>query len=505
MIMKSIIKKQILQFVTLSVLLSFYSCINNKKETKEIKEKISSLTKTTTKRPNILVVLCDDLGYSDVGFNGAKDIKTPGLDKLAKNGTIFTDAYVAHPFCGPSRTSIMTGRYAHKIGGQFNLPRAHENAGLGITTKEEFISKTLQKSGYYTGAIGKWHLGTVQKYHPNNRGFDDFYGFLGGGHNYFPKQFKAEYEKQKANGNTKIRDYITPLQFNGKEVDENEYITDALSREAINFINKANQKNDPFFLYVSYNAPHTPLEAKEEDLKLYSHIKDKKRQIYAGMVHAVDRGVTNIVETLKKNHQLENTLIVFFSDNGGKLSKGATNYPLAEGKGSTNEGGYRVPMFFHWPNVVPSGKKFEHPISALDLYPTFTHLANAKLPDNKILDGKNIWNDFLHGKNSYENENIYALRHRIEFKNHTDVGVRKNQWKALKTNNNNWTLYDIQNDPGEKNDLSKVHPKILDNLVKDAKNWSSTNQQPLWFHNERTAEQWEKNKMPHFDQTFKTN
>ncbi|WP_299627809.1 sulfatase-like hydrolase/transferase [uncultured Tenacibaculum sp.] len=502
---KSFTNTRILKTTMIAVLLCVASCTKNKKKAKENTEQLSISEKPTKNRPNILVVLCDDLGYADVGFNGAKDIKTPALDKLAANGTIFTSAYVAHPFCGPSRTSIMTGRYAHKIGGQFNLPRAHENAGLGVTTQEEFISKTLQKSGYYTGAVGKWHLGTVQKYHPNSRGFDDFYGFLGGGHNYFPEQFKAEYEKQKANGNTQIRDYITPLQFNGKEVDENEYITDALSREAINFINRAHKKEDPFFLYVSYNAPHTPLEAKEEDLALYTHIKDKKRRTYAGMVHAVDRGVTNIVEALRKNKQLDNTLIVFFSDNGGKLSKGATNFPLKEGKGSTNEGGYRVPMFFHWPNVVPSGQKFEHPISALDLYPTFTFLAKAELPTNKILDGKNIWNDFLNGKNAYENENIYALRHRIEFENHTDVGVRKNQWKALRTHNKNWTLYNINNDPGEQNDLSSKHPKILQNLVKEAEAWSTTNKKPLWFHNERTATQWKKNKMPHFNQTFKIN
>ncbi|WP_075344069.1 sulfatase-like hydrolase/transferase [Tenacibaculum agarivorans] len=460
-------------------------------------------TETQKSVPNILLILCDDLGYSDVGFNGAKDIKTPALDNLAENGTILTSAYVAHPFCGPSRTSIMTGRYAHKIGGQFNLPRAHQNAGLGVTTKEQYISKTLQKAGYYTGAVGKWHLGTVQKYHPNNRGFDDFYGFLGGGHNYFPKQFKAEYEKQKANGNTEIRDYITPLEFNGKEVDENEYITDALSREAVNFIDRANQKEKPFFLYLSYNAPHTPLEAKEEDVKHYQHIKDKKRRIYAGMVHAVDRGIANVVETLRKNKQLDNTLIVFFSDNGGKLSKGATNFPLTAGKGSTHEGGYRVPMFFHWPNVVPSGVKFQHPVSALDLYPTLTSLGKAELPTGKILDGKDIWADFLAGKNPYQDKNIYALRHRIEFDNYTDVGVRKNNWKALKVKNNNWTLYDLDNDPGEENNLSKSHPELLENLVEETKKWSETNQQPLWFHNERTYLQWEKNNMPHFEQTFK--
>lgn len=494
--------------IVVIIIVIFTSCSPSKKKELTAKTEVSStenLSKSEISKPNILLVLCDDLGYSDVGFNGSKDIKTPVLDKLADNGTVLTSAYVAHPFCGPSRTSLMTGRYAHKIGGQFNLPRAHQNAGLGVSVKEKYISKVLQKAGYYTGAVGKWHLGTVQKYHPNNRGFDDFYGFLGGGHNYFPEQFKAVYQKQKKAGNKEIRDYITPLQFNGKEVDEKEYITDGLSREAVNFVNRAAKKENPFFLYLSYNAPHTPLEAKEEDLKHYKHIKDKKRRTYAGMVHAVDRGVGNVVEALKKNNQLENTLIIFFSDNGGKLSKGATNFPLKAGKGSTCEGGYRVPMFFHWPNIVPSGKKYAHPISALDFYPTLAALGNAELPKNKMLDGKNIWKDFLAGENVRENENIYVLRHRVGNESYSDVGVRKNEWKALKVENKKWALYNLNTDPGEKKDLSSNHPKVLEDLVKGAQEWSNSNQQPLWFHNDETAKQWSDNKMPHFEKTFKIN
>lgn len=496
------IYKYLTKFIIIIILTLFGSCTVSKKKS-EATLKSSQSKSERNMAPNILMILCDDLGYSDVGFNGAKDIKTPALDNLAKNGTVLTSAYVAHPFCGPSRTSIMTGRYAHKIGGQFNLPRAHENAGLGVPIEEQYISKTLQEAGYYTGAVGKWHLGTVQKYHPNNRGFDDFYGFLGGGHDYFPSKFKPTYERQKAKGNKEIRDYITPLQFNGKEVDEKEYITDALSREAINFIDRATQKENPFFLYLSYNAPHTPLEAKEEDLKHYQHIKDKDRRTYAGMVHAVDRGVANVVQALKKNNQLENTLIIFFSDNGGKLSKGATNYPLKSGKGSTCEGGYRVPMLFHWPNVVPSGNKYNHPISALDFYPTLAFLGDAKLPRNKVLDGKNVWSDFLTKKNPRENENIYALRHRVGESSYSDVGVRKNGWKALKIKNGTWALYDLNVDPGEKNNLSEKHPEILKGLIEDAKKWSESNQKPLWFHNDETEGNWNKNKMPHFDETFK--
>ena len=151
-------------------------------------------------RPNILVILTDDMGYADVGFNGGKDIKTPSLDALANQGTVFTSAYNVHPFCGPSRAGIMTGRYPHKFGSQFNLPTSNRSGGIGIPKNETYISSVLQNAGYFTGAIGKWHLGEEEDFHPNNRGFDEFYGFLNGGHHYFPKQFKARYQKQKAQG-----------------------------------------------------------------------------------------------------------------------------------------------------------------------------------------------------------------------------------------------------------------------------------------------------------------
>ncbi len=477
-------------------------CCNSTKKTSNENNLSSLETQNKLPKPNILMILCDDLGYSDVGFNGSKDIPTPNLDMLANNGTILTDAYVAHPFCGPSRASLMTGRYAHKIGAQFNLPpNSGETIKKGIDANETFISKVLQDEGYYTGLIGKWHLGANKGYHPNERGFDDFYGFLGGGHNYHPEQFKAAYKKQKENGRDIIWDYLHPLEHNGVEVDETEYVTDGLSREAVRFIGEAADKKDnPFFLYLSYNAPHTPLEAKEEDLKLFEHIKDKKRKTYAAMVYAVDRGVKKVVDELKATGQFDNTLIIFFSDNGGKTKAGATNYPLEEGKGSTYEGGFRVPMFFHWPNVVPSGRKYHYPVSALDFYPTFTNLAGTKIPESKQLDGKDIWGDFLSNKNARPRECVFAMRHRNGF---TDVAVRKDDWKALKVYQQNWKLFNIKEDIKESNDLSSKNPEILKSLVSEAENWSKTNIQPLWWHDEKTGDDWKADGMPHFDKTFK--
>ena len=455
----------------------------------------------TPKKPNILVILCDDLGYSDLGFNGSKDIPTPAIDELAFGGTIMTSAYVAHPFCGPSRASLMTGLYAHKIGAQFNLPpNSGETIKKGISLEETFISKVLDDAGYYTGIMGKWHLGSNPEFHPNVRGFDDFYGFLGGGHNYFPEQYRAAYKRQKENGQKIIWDYLHPLEHNGKQVKETEYLTDAFSREAVRFINDSGKTDDPFFLYLSYNAPHTPLQAKEEDLKLFSHIKNKKRRTYAAMVYAVDRGVKRVTKALKESGQYENTLIVFFSDNGGKVKAGANNFPLKDGKGSTFEGGYRVPMFFHWPNVVPSGQKFNYNVSALDFYPTFARLAGANIPESKQLDGKNIWDKFLQNQDSRKDENIYVLRHRNGF---SDVGVRKNQWKAVKAYNQKWKLFNVDNDMAENNNLRSQHPEILKTLVEEAQVWSQSHIQPNWWHDVKTGIQWKKDNMPRFNETFK--
>lgn len=456
---------------------------------------------TAMERPNILLIMCDDLGYSDVGFNGAIDIPTPALDELANNGTICTSGYVAHPFCGPSRAGLMTGLYPHTFGSQFNLPANSETIGKGISLEKTFMSKILQDAGYYTGIVGKWHLGAVPQFHPNKRGFDDFYGFLGGGHKYFPEEYRVEYEKQQKAGQEVIWDYLKPLEHNGEEMRESEYLTDAFSREATRFVTDASKKENPFFLYLAYNAPHSPLEAKKEDLQKFTNIKDDKRRNYAAMVYAVDRGIGEIVRTLKATDQYENTLIVFLSDNGGKLSLGATNTPLTGGKGDTNEGGYRVPMFFHWPGKIASGKRLDYPISALDFYPTFTALAGASIPSEKQLDGKNIWADLTAGKNPRTGEMIYALRHR---EGYSDVGVRQDQWKALKTNQNAWKLYNLQEDLGEHNDLSATHPEQLNNMVKGAEKWSRSHTEPLWFDPQELQKDWEEQKMASFGQTFKT-
>ncbi|NNE01397.1 MAG: sulfatase-like hydrolase/transferase [Pirellulaceae bacterium] len=464
----------------------------------------SDLAAVTAERPNIVLILCDDLGYADVGFNGSTDITTPSLDQLAKNGTIFSSAYVAHPFCGPSRMGLMTGRYPHSFGSPFNLP----NSGLGIEQynakgideNEPLISTVLQDAGYFTGAVGKWHMGIQPQFHPNRRGFDDFYGFLGGGHMYFPEKFAPIYQRQSKNGVEHINEYVLPLEHNGVDVEETEYITDGLSREAARFAKAAAQEDKPFFLYLAFNAPHTPLEAKAEDLAKFADIQDEKRRTYAAMVYAVDRGVGQLVDTLKSTGELENTLIVFLSDNGGKIGAGANNAPLTQGKGSICEGGFRVPMFFHWPASVPAGVRYDHPVSALDFYPTFARLAGATIASGKQIDGKDIWDAFLADRSPRQGETIFALRHWNGFHN---VGIRKDQWKASKRGPNSpWNLFNLDDDISESNDLSGKHPEIVSEMVDEGRKWSQSHTQPRWFDNEKSEAAWKMDGMPKYQSTF---
>lgn len=452
-------------------------------------------------RPNIVMILCDDLGYADVGFNGCTDIRTPAIDALAKNGMTFSSAYVTHPFCGPSRAALMTGRYPHKFGSQFNLPERGKAIGSeqGIPVDETFVSRVLQNAGYFTGLIGKWHLGKTADFHPNNRGFDEFYGFLGGGHKYHPNEYAAEYSRQRNAGNKNIWSYLAPLEHNGEIVTESEYLTDELSDAGIRFVRQASKRDQPFFLFLSYNAPHTPLEARKEDLGKYPEISDPKRKTYAAMVHAVDRGVGELVNELKTIGELDDTLIVFFSDNGGRLDQGASNAPLRGAKGDTTEGGYRVPMLFHWPGKIQPGTTFSYPVSALDIYPTFAGLAQASIPTGKQLDGKNIWSDIVANRNPRAGEMIFALRHRSPY---NDIGARRDNWKIHRRGRQAWRLYAINNDISEENDLARIHPDVVSTMVKDIQDWATTHSEPRWFDSPPRANKWKMHGMPNFENTL---
>lgn len=464
------------------------------------------------KRPNILLVLLDDLGYADLGYmpHSEPDIYTPSIDALAQQGTRFSQAYVSHAYCGPSRAGIMTGRYQHEFGSQFNLA---DYSVHGVPTSETFFSTVLKSADYSTGLVGKWHLGEEPEYRPNVRGFDYFYGMLGGGHVYHTKDFVRVKDYDPAAKSVWL--YKAPLMENDRYAseegyDNNLYITDMLTDVAVDYIERESAKPNPFFLFMSYNAPHTPEEAKEEDIAALKQIlgdkaaQDQKRLTYTAMVYAVDRGMKRIVEKLKQTGVYEDTLIVFLSDNGGRINNAsARNTPLKMGKTSVYEGGVRVPMFWHWPNGNLPKTTYDHPVSALDFYPTFTALAQGKIPQNKQLDGKNILSAVRANENARVNEALYFMMHLPTTDgglNQTAIVLNDNKW--FTDGKGDWQFYDLANDISEQHGQPFGPDKQA--MLSELEQWACGHIRPQWFDSSRYGFEaaWDKNNMPNFPKTF---
>ena len=287
---------------------------------------VPTLVSAKDQRPNIVVILADDLGYNDVGFTGKTEIQTPNLDDLANNGVVFTNGYVTHPYCGPSRAGLLTGRAQARFGMENNVSYMPDDPHMGLPLTEVTFPTRLQQAGYKTAMFGKWHLGGAPKYQPNNRGFDYFYGFLDGGHNYMPGEVEVGGDG-----------YSLPIMRNTGVAEFTEYLTTALSNDAVNYI--ADSNDTPFLMYLAYNAPHAPLQAPQHFIKKYEHIKDKERRIYAAMIDAMDEGIGRVINALKQQEKLDNTLIFFLSDNGGVYPESwlptfdwADNSPFRRGK-----------------------------------------------------------------------------------------------------------------------------------------------------------------------------
>ncbi len=345
-----------------------------------------TLSATANTKPNVIVIMADDMGYADTGFTGAKDILTPNLDALAKEGVVFTHGYSNHAFSGPSRAALMTGRYQHRFGFETNPAYDPANPYLGLPLDETLFPKRMKDVGYTTGVIGKWHLGASHNHHPLNRGFDYFYGFLGGGHDYMRIDVTKDVDEA----------YLQPLHRNKKSADFEGYLTTALSRDAVNFVNT--NKDKPFMLYLAFNAPHQPLQAPKEDIERYAHIEDRKRRTYAAMVDVMDRGIGEVIESLKKNGLYENTIIFFLSDNGGPQpsksspngGNASSNAPFTGGKGSLYEGGIHVPFIASWPAGMKGGVRYEYPVNSLDIGRTAVELAGGDPNSGKGMEGVNL-------------------------------------------------------------------------------------------------------------------
>lgn len=344
-------------------------------------------------RPNIIVIVTDDQGYRDVGFNGSPDIPTPNIDRIAHEGVRFSRGYVAYPVCAPSRAGLMTGRFPARFGFDRNPNGDPEDDRGGVPRSEELMSEVLKRSGYTSKAIGKWHLGTHPSLRPRARGFDEFYGFVEGGHGYFPGQAKMEDIKDSK----RIYDwYYTKLIDNGQHVEFKKYLTEELSDHAVDFVDRMTKQDKPFFLYLAYNAPHAPLQATEKYLSRFPQVKDPKRRAYMAMISAVDDGVGELLNELDKLGIAQDTVIYFLSDNGGVVNHDtgeqpvADNAPLRGGKSQLFEGGIRVPFAMRWPRRIQGGMQYDRPVSSLDIFGTLAQELHMSISPKHPLDGVDL-------------------------------------------------------------------------------------------------------------------
>ncbi len=434
-------------------------------------------------RPNILVVLADDMGYGDLGCMGSEKLITPHLDALASAGVNCRQGYVASSVCSPSRAGLLTGRDPRRFGYEENLNSSAANYAtrpelLGLPPGEHTLGDHLRAAGYATALIGKWHQGMGEGFHPNARGFDHFCGMLGGSHTYFPKPGKHQLER------------------NGKPLVQwsNPYLTDFFTDEGLNWMAQQHKTDPsrPWFLFMSYNAPHGPLEATEQDLAEFKHIVDPKRRTYAAMMLALDRGVGRLRAELKETGQLDKTLIVFFSDNGGATGNASWNGALSGSKGCLKEGGVRVPMIWSWPAVLPQGERHDAPISSLDLLPSFLAAAESEplpLSDPKSHEDKNNRRRAVKQFGAYDGINVLPQLcgqatpkpRTLFWRLQGQAAVLDGDDKLIRLSHRPAQMFRPASDVGEDQDLAASETKRFHELFQQLGQWESTLPTvPLW-------------------------
>ena len=435
--------------------------------------------------PNIVLILADDMGYADLPKFGKSEIPTPALDRLAEEGTIFTDAYVTAPICVASRMGLMTGQYQQRFGVYGNMSGLTQNR---FQLRQTLLPAVLQKAGYRTGLIGKWHLSGNEKNGslvfpgPLERGFDEFVGLSGGGSSFWKGALVLR-------GNEKIR---AP-----------EYLTDFWGTEACNFIEKNHQH--PFFLYLAFNAVHSPLHALDADQAKFPDVKDENRRIYDAMLLAMDRNIGRVLDKLDEHELSENTLVIFLNDNGGGGSDEkyyaphscnySNNAPLRGTKFDVFEGGVRVPMILRWPAKGLAGKTFADMVSAVDIFPTLVAAAGLEMPADQPADGVNLL-PYLSGEKADKPHDHLCWQTRTwrsrgerrprrtvtrKFAEHSSA-IRKGTWKMVRLAERldaaapppAWQLYDLTADISEQNDLSATHPEIVKELDILFNSWRTT-------------------------------
>lgn len=463
------------------------------------------------RRPNIVLILADDLGKTDISMYGSRLIQTPHIDSIGQSGATFSEGYITSPICAPSRAGLMTGRYQQRFGFELIIHERYPRNRLeglvfkhilarrgdwrvadelvapefdqilkqGLPPSEITIAELLKASGYSTAIMGKWHLGASAASIPTHRGFDYHYGFYGAqtlyartDHpeivNQHGDDFSDKFMWSRHGDNCVLR-------RNDQPVDEELYLTTKLAHESSQWI--LQHKNEPFFLYLPFSAPHTPFQATRKYFERFAHIAEPHKRVYLAMLAALDDSVGEVLQTLRDANLEQNTLVLFLSDNGGATYTHATdNAPLRGGKFTNFEGGINVPFMVQWKGQLPAGRRFAQPVSSLDIFPTLAAVAGAALPADRIYDGVNLL-PLLSGNAAQPP----ALHPALYWRSLYTKAIRRGPYKLVRDDLANRTvLFDVEKDKSETTNLAAESPDLVSSLLRDLSSWEAGLQNPLW-------------------------
>lgn len=464
------------------------------------------------RRPNIVLIVADDLAWSDVSLQGNSLVPTPNIDGIAKRGAQLTEGYITSPICSPSRAGLLTGRYQQRFGYEYQpharypnnrleyyvykwfiargdwrvsdrlpVPQPEDMLRQGLPPTEIILPELLKNYDYSTAIIGKWHLGTQHFTLPLQRGFDYHYGFYEAYSLYYADTSGANVINQRHTDFSdkfiwgKGRTGNCAIYKNTQVVQDSTYLTHKIADEAVNFIHENREK--PFFLYVPFLAPHTPFQVPKETFDKYGHIADRNKRVYCALIDELDRSVGKIRDAISSHGLDENTIIIFLSDNGGARYTGAVdNAPFKGGKFSNFEGGLRVPFFIEWKGQIPANTIYTQPASSLDIFATICHILQIELPQDRPYDGVNLL-PYLLGQNTE------APHKALFWRSGYHKAVRFGDWKLIKDEKAQLkALYNIKNDKEEQQDLSAAEPARVAELEKMLQDWARDMVPPAWVN-----------------------
>jgi arylsulfatase A-like enzyme len=410
-------------------------------------------------RPNIVILLADDLGWADVGYHGG-EIETPSIDRLAREG-VRLDRFYSAPICSPTRAALVTGRDPIELGIAYD--QIHPWYNVGLAARQRTIADVFRDAGYQTALVGKWHLGhTFEHQTPNARGFEHFWGHLHTNTDFYTHEREGGHD----------------LQRNGQSVfAEGEYLTHLEAGEAVRFIRERDHER-PFLLYVPFTAPHSPMQAPEETIEKYASLPlEKNRRIYAAMVDEMDRGIGRILDALDEEELARDTIVLFFSDNGGSSIYGGVNTPLKGEKGQTFEGGIRVPAVVRWPDRLEAGGEMAQMTTVMDVLPTLAAAAEVELGETDELDGQDMWPALARGEERPRRQPV-GFASEIPIPGLIHLAIFDGRWKLVQVLREGQSeirtrnfLYDIESDPNEEHDLATAHPEELERLLGMLHDW----------------------------------